>query len=290
MPSAAGPDFICIGMQKAGTGWLFDQLQFHPDFWTTPIKELRYLSGPYTKPLAEKFLRIARNPKRLKKVFASRRPLEPRDIAFLELVASYGDLPMDIDRYIAMFAFKGEQLTGDITPGYGLMQEDRIAEVGRRLPDTRILLILRDPISRVWSQISMAHRNGNFDAGLLEDLSGLRRYLRESEAIQRFAYASRMVERWRAQAPALAFRHFFFDDLAERPDQTRAEMIAYIGGDPAKPSGDLAAGHNRKAREEKLPLSEPVKGVLVEHFAEELRVCAKLFGGHAEAWAARYGV
>src|SRR5689334_5720727 len=101
MPSRTGPDFICIGMQKAGTGWLFDQLQFHPDFWTTPIKELRYLSGPNTKPLAEKFLRISRNPKRLERAFVNRRPLEQRDIQFLELVAGYGDLPMDIDRYIA---------------------------------------------------------------------------------------------------------------------------------------------------------------------------------------------
>jgi hypothetical protein len=52
----------------------------------------------------------------------------------------------------------------------------------------------------------------------------------------------------------------------------------------------LAAGHNRKAREEKLPLSERVRSVLVEHFSDELGACARLFGGHAEAWAARYGV
>jgi hypothetical protein len=43
MPSVLGTDFLCIGMVKGGTGWLFDQLQFHPDFWMPPIKEMHYL-------------------------------------------------------------------------------------------------------------------------------------------------------------------------------------------------------------------------------------------------------
>jgi hypothetical protein len=38
-----GPDFICIGMQKAGTGSLFDQVQYHPDFWMPPEKVHNYL-------------------------------------------------------------------------------------------------------------------------------------------------------------------------------------------------------------------------------------------------------
>ena len=41
--TSAGPNFICIGMAKAGTGWLFDQLKHHPDFWMPPIKEFGYL-------------------------------------------------------------------------------------------------------------------------------------------------------------------------------------------------------------------------------------------------------
>ena len=49
-----GPDFICIGAQKAGTRWLFDQLAFHPGFWMPPIKELHYLNQ------GKRFLRFAR--------------------------------------------------------------------------------------------------------------------------------------------------------------------------------------------------------------------------------------
>src|SRR3954454_22181194 len=38
----SGPDFLCIGAQKAGTGWLYEQLRSHPDFWMPPMKELHY--------------------------------------------------------------------------------------------------------------------------------------------------------------------------------------------------------------------------------------------------------
>ena len=41
----AGPDFICVGAQKAGTRWLYDQLAFHPEFWMPPVKELHFFDG-----------------------------------------------------------------------------------------------------------------------------------------------------------------------------------------------------------------------------------------------------
>ena len=27
------PDFLCVGAQKGGTSWLYQQLESHPDFW-----------------------------------------------------------------------------------------------------------------------------------------------------------------------------------------------------------------------------------------------------------------
>ena len=41
------PRFLCIGAQKAGTSWLFAQLQSHPEVWMPPIKELQYFNHLY---------------------------------------------------------------------------------------------------------------------------------------------------------------------------------------------------------------------------------------------------
>ena len=48
-PRRSGPDFICIGMQKAGTRWLYQQLRGHPEFWMPPIKELNFFNGNLEK-------------------------------------------------------------------------------------------------------------------------------------------------------------------------------------------------------------------------------------------------
>ncbi len=39
----ACPDFLCVGAQKAGTSWLYQQLERHPDFWMPPNCPLRAL-------------------------------------------------------------------------------------------------------------------------------------------------------------------------------------------------------------------------------------------------------
>jgi hypothetical protein len=80
------------------------------------------------------------------------------------------------------------------------------------------------------------------------------------------------------------------DDIEARPDKARNDILTYVGADPAKDSGALAAGHNRKAKSEKLTLTDEIRGVLVDHFADEVRECARLFGGQAKEWPARYGL
>jgi hypothetical protein len=40
---SARPDFLCVGVHKGGTTWLYQQLDSHPDFWMPPLKELHYL-------------------------------------------------------------------------------------------------------------------------------------------------------------------------------------------------------------------------------------------------------
>src|SRR5678815_3591458 len=40
--NGAGPDFLCVGVHKGGTTWLYQQFDSHPDFWMPPLKELHY--------------------------------------------------------------------------------------------------------------------------------------------------------------------------------------------------------------------------------------------------------
>src|SRR6185503_5238860 len=82
-PHVEGPDFICIGMPRSATGWLYDQLAQHPDFWMPPIKELGYL-GNQRPGLAGHARKRLRRWKKRSQGTARRRPQwDERDRHFL---------------------------------------------------------------------------------------------------------------------------------------------------------------------------------------------------------------
>ena len=281
-----GPDFICVGMPKAGTGWLFDQLQFHPDFWMTPLKGLHYLdrASPPMKNAVKKLKRIKKRPER-----PHRRAGDERDQSFLEEAVSLSGKPRDIRRYAGLFRFKQDLLSGDITAPYAGLEEDVIAEVAAILPEVKIVFLVRDPVARAWSNVSMAYRGERFDRNLLNDTQAFRSYFLNSTMYD-FSFPTVIAERWARSAPKVQFRYFLFDDIENQPEKARGDILTYLGADPDKASGQIAADHNRKASAVKLTLTDSIREVLVEHFQEELRACAKMFGGHAREWLVRYGL
>jgi hypothetical protein len=280
-----GPDFLCVGMLKGGTRWLFDQLQYHPDFWMPPIKELHYFDrGEEGRGAnARAILEADRN-----KAQAADRVFDRGDRRFLKEMASHLG-PVDIAKYASLFRHKGERISGDITPHYCSLEKDLIREIAAHLPHLRAVLLVRDPVARAWSQISQSARQQIFDPMVLEEPEKFRVYLRYWGKMDRLSSATRAARRWRRLMPDGQFRYFFMDDIAGRPAETRAEIIGFLGGNAAKPSGDLPPGYNPKASGRKLELRDDIRDILAEHLQEELQTGAELFGGHARAWAERYG-
>lgn len=53
-----GPDFICLGVQKSGTTWLYKQFCKHPQFAMPTTKELRFFM-PFDPPCSlEEYIRL----------------------------------------------------------------------------------------------------------------------------------------------------------------------------------------------------------------------------------------
>lgn len=290
LASASGPDFLCVGMFKAGTQWLYDQLQSHPDFWMPPLKEMHYLNrdGDIGRN-ARKILEGARSTSR---PGSTRRSgiADPRDRDFLEEMAGHCGAPLDLGKYGALFRHKGGLLSGDITPPYGELDETVVAQVARCFPDAKILLLLRDPITRAWSHISQWHRRGEFNARTLLSPERFRAFLEHSAKLQKFSSATRVAERWQAHVGEGRFRYFFLEDIAQRPQEARHDILIALGADPQKESALIDPGYNRKSEHRKLELTADLEAVLVDFLEEELRSCAAMFGGHAGTWVAKYGL
>ncbi len=278
---APEPDFLCVGMEKAATSWLYDQLRTHPDFWMPPVKELRYLHKP-ASPMDDVVRMLAHRRE-------SGRRTNGTDSIFLEEAGGLAGHPRDLDRYGALFRFKGKRISGDISPSYWRLKPPDIAKLAARFSNLRALLMVRDPVERAWSHISMRHRSGAFDSAIAEQPASFAAWFARS-SVKRASFASRVPQRWAESAPGIPFRYFFFDDVVATPKKVRAEIIGFLGGNPRKEKRKLSAGYNRKAGLAKLPLTSPIEAVLVEQLADEIRDCARVFGGPAEQWPERYGL
>ena len=285
-----GPDFLCVGLQKAGTQWLYDQLQFHAGFWMPPIKELHFFDRPFPyKSLQDMLASYDTDPAALNadRISMRSRPLDPGDAEFFAEVRSA--LPArlrGVEGYARLFAPKGSLLSGDVTPGYSLLDDARIAEVAATFPATRVILLLRDPVERAWSQLCMAVEEGRADPETLRDEKRVIRYLKKP-AVEGRSFPSRVAIGWR--------RHFgerlgvfFFDDIATQPDIALQGILRHIGAGAEPGSGVLPVDFNRKATPKPVP-APALMALLEEHFREERRICAKMFEGPARAWPARTG-
>jgi hypothetical protein len=265
------PDFMCVGAQKGGTSWLYQQLASHPAFWMPRIKELHYfdlLSRPKTGP---------------------RHPRDGRDIWFLERVKELaGRSYIDLENYARLFEPKGPLLSGDITPAYSMLNDEIIERITGFFPNLKVIFLARDPVERAWSQLSMAVRVGMmrpFDVTNIDEV--LRNLLHPGVLLR--SYPSKIVARWRRHVRPDLFRLYFFDDLERNPTELRRSVLDFLGADPDAPSGRFRPDHNRSAGKEKLRLTDNVRSCVAHFFKDELLACAKELGGPAKGWPARYG-
>lgn len=292
----AGPDFMCIGLQKARTGWLYDQLQFHPDFWMTPVKEISYFNGRFPHDAVKESAASALSDRQAYNAAQARRnwqTIDERGEYFFRTAMSVEGQKKTLGTYASLFREKGAYLSGDITPGYSKLKSPLIKRISRYFPHLRVIMLVRDPVSRAMSQILMHHRKERVSELDLGDLDALKaKFLTRS--FLPLSFPSQVAGRWREHFPDERFQVFFFEDIIGRPAEVRREILEYVGADPAKPSGAFEPGYNRKRNQRKsdyeAQLVPDIEAFLVEFFAEELHACAETFGGHAREWPARYGL
>jgi hypothetical protein len=296
----AGPDFICVGAQKAGTRWLYDQLAFHPEFWMPPVKELHFFDGAAPGFRKAKRLqgRIETDLDKLNRnrIADSTRPLGERDLRFmdgyLQLFANrplMKDKAAAVEHYARLFNEKGAEKTGDVTPAYSKLDDDHVEKIVRRFPGVKVVFIAREPVERAWSALGMAARQAKSRVKQPVSPATVLKFLKRKDVAGR-SHPSHTVARWKKIAPEGQFAYFFFDDLRTQPADLRSRVLRFLDADPALPSGDLDPGFNRKSKSAKLELTDELRDTLVNHFAEEIRQCADTLGGRAVEWRKKYNL
>ena len=267
-----GPDFLCIGAHKAGSTWLYHQLDSHPDFWMPPVKELHYFD-------------------QLSRVQRAARPRcrDERDLRFLEQLQGLSAEPgMDLEKYGRLFEPKASLLSGDISPNYSTLGNEVIRQVVGYFPNLKVMFLARDPVERLWSHLSMEVHYRQIEPFDVTNIDEVNRNLVRRGMLLR-SYPSAVVARWKRYVHPEQLRVYFFDDLQSNPAELRRSILRFLGADPDKPGSRLTADQNSWPRMEKLPLPNKVRSHLAKFFKNELKTCAARLGGPARDWPARYG-
>jgi LPS sulfotransferase NodH len=277
--SRRGPDFVCIGAQKAGTTWLFDNLEIQDGIWVPPEKEIHFFNAvcPHEELLGVEELPFPHG-------LARYRPLVRRPArATLRWLRRFHNEPRSTAWYHSLFAneFSQGKLRGDLTPAYSTLDERGVAFARRVLhPGVRVFLVIRNPIERTWSAIRMMHRWQGQEISKSNPDAILADFRRPSQRL-RTDYA-RMIRAWTHQFGD-RFRVFLYDDLTADPASFLQEVAQFIDL-----PGDLRhdrLGARSNAAPNRLPIPPELEAGLEEEFRDSIEELDTLVTGVAARWA-----
>jgi hypothetical protein len=237
-----------------------------------PVKELHYFD-------------------QLSRVQRAARPRcrDDRDLPFLEMLKNLSAEPtIDLENYGRLFEPKASLISGDISPNYSTLGNKVIRQVIGYFPNLKVIFLVRDPVERVWSHLSMEVHYRQIEPFDATNIDQVNQNLSRRGMLSR-SYPSAVVARWKRYVHPEQFRVYFFDDLQRNPAELRRSILSFLGADPDKPGSRLTADYNSWTTMEKLPLTNNVRSHLARFFKKELKTCAARLGGPARDWPARYG-
>lgn len=220
------PDFLIIGVQKGGTTSLYQYLLEHPHIAPAATKEVHFFDLQFD--LGEDWYRSQ---------FPS---LISRPIPSPTAAPQQPDLPSEIPD-----SSPSNPITGEASPYYCFhpLVPQRVANF---CPETKLIILLRDPVARALSHYYHERRWGFEDLALATaiDQEAARlagesdRFAAEpfyqSYAYQHYSYLARgryveQLQAWRSHFPAQQLLVLSSENLYAQPAKTLARVTEFLG-------------------------------------------------------------
>ena len=242
-------DFVVPGAQKSGTTALDLYLREHPQLCLPRKKELHFFD---------------------------------RDRHFAAE-------PVDYAPYHAFFTPRpGQRLLGEATPDY-LYWPSAPERMARYNPALKAIVVLRNPITRAYSQWNMARHAGRESLPFLEAIAAeperartLPPELAKKQAyVGRSLYAQQLERLWR-HFPSEQTIVFRSEELLEAPASVLGRIAAFLDIDPFPLVTPRRAHSYRYDR----TMSEAERRHVAALLAPEIRALERLLGWDCSAWLA----
>lgn len=218
-----GPNFLCIGMQKGGTQWIYDAMGMLPGVFMPPIKEMNHFALIHGKTNKEY---VATTMRRIAARVNKNYPEVPVELRkrFRRATERYIENPSH-KFYRQLFCMAEGRYTGDVTPAYSTLTAADVRKTHKAFPDIPIVFSIRHPLARAWSHFNMQLRKEMSTDGLTPEQMHEEILLRcTPEAFLEFirkprttllSSASVTHERWSKHYKTVLVLDF--DDIVKRP-------------------------------------------------------------------------
>lgn len=221
------PNFFIVGAPKAGTTSLYHYLLQHPQIYMSPIKEPNYFAPEVRPanagPAFQK--RVSRDICELQEYL--RRPV---------LSQRFGGIVSNWLDYLRLFeGAKGARAIGEASVFY-LYSKMAARNIVARIPDSKILMILRNPADRAFAQYLHTVTNGLVRESFRTQIEIALRQSYEHFGILRpfleLGLYFEQVKRFLRFFPAANVRIYFFEDYQKQPLEMLVDIFRFLDVDP----------------------------------------------------------
>lgn len=288
------PEFICIGSQKAGTTWLYKTLQKHSDFLLPPYKEVSFFDYADSNLPNSLKLKIKHDHWLIKrwmhlydKYVVSKDDISNYDWYLKYLSINRSFKPEDLSNYSKLFS--NEFVTGDISPTYLYLSKNSIKIILKHFPNTKIILMLRDPIEREWSMMKMRFRNRNKKKLNKVSNKEINEFIRKKYRISNL-YAG--LKNWLEIYPKDKMLILFYDDLKTDEYKTYEEVMNFLNiKSKSKLNTEQVAEKVNSSSIDDTEIFNHHKSLLIRKFTNQLiNLNSLLDHKHTNRWCDKYNI
>tara|TARA_B100000927_G_scaffold269503_1_gene244968 strand:+ start:179 stop:1105 length:927 start_codon:yes stop_codon:yes gene_type:complete len=277
-------DFFCIGAQKAATSWLYKRLDELPDFSMPYIKELHFFDRSIKYPSPNKWsrsliTRILDFDLLSNSVHELASSLYRCNFKKTRWMLKWHFSHINDDWYLSLFK-NLNQITGDITPAYSILEVNDIKKMHKLSPDAKIVFIIRNPIDRSLSHLKFFHQTRDKSINELS-FDEIKLFLNSKNQTLRSDYLRTLNNYSKVFSPANILVGFY-DAIVNNPHAFLNDVVIFLGANKNQIS---SLNINDKINVSKKDIIDSeILDFVTKKYTTEIRKLSQIFGGYCSKW------
>jgi hypothetical protein len=222
------PNFFVVGTGKAGTTSLYHYLRQHPQIYMSPVKEPCYFASEIrVENLTPPPLRhIRRQSRKFQARLGAGKPVGP-----------FGWLVSEWEDYVRLFQnVESQTAIGEASVAY-LWSETASRNIAACTPNAKIIVILRDPSERAFSQyfhqLAMGLIHSSFRRHIDKCLRNKDRTISAYHPFLEVGLYHDQVKRYLEQFPRKNIRIYWYEEAWRQPQRLLADLFEFLDVDSA---------------------------------------------------------